>query len=93
MPTARIAIEQTHEGWIAEIEAGGVMARCRTVRANRFGAIIRAVTEAYHEMAGSAPAQAPLAAPVPAPAILCEAPLPARIRFTPARRVRGEGAA
>jgi hypothetical protein len=85
MPTARIAIEQTHAGWSAEIEAGGVMARCRTVRADRFDGIMRSVAEAYREMAEPAHAGVPAPDPATPPA----APAPAPIRLEPARRARG----
>ena len=64
MPKARIAIEQTQTGWTAELEAGGVMARCRALRADSFAAIMEAVAAGYREIAG-APTVAPASATPP----------------------------
>jgi hypothetical protein len=65
MPTARIEIEHANNRWTAEIEAGGVMARCRTVRADDFDAIMAAVCAAYREMSPHEPAPAPPARVTP----------------------------
>jgi hypothetical protein len=83
MPTARIALEQTRTGWSAEIEAGGVMARCRVAHADSFEAIMAAVAAAYHEIAE------PPTACEPTPA----RPLDQADRRAPARPARTRRAA
>jgi len=52
MPLGRIMIEQTLDAWTAEVEAGGIAARCRVLRAPDLDAIVERARDAYRELAG-----------------------------------------
>jgi hypothetical protein len=65
MPLGRIMIEQTLDAWIAEVEAGGIAARCRVLRASDLDDILERARTAYRELSGlhdPAPAASPTVA-------------------------------
>ena len=65
MPLGRIMIEQTLDAWTAEVEAGGIAARCRVLRAPDLDAIVERARDAYRELAGlsGATSEKPAATP------------------------------
>jgi hypothetical protein len=53
MPLAKIAIEQTaQDGWVAELEAGGVLARAARLRAPSLAALLDQVRATYDTLVG-----------------------------------------
>jgi hypothetical protein len=59
MPLTKIAIEQTlADGWIAELEAGGVLARNARLRAPSLEALLDQIRVTHRALAGT---QAPSA--------------------------------
>lgn len=63
MPLGRITIEQTLDAWIAEVEAGGIAARCRVLRAADFDTILERARAAYRELTDLSVAGSALVAP------------------------------
>jgi hypothetical protein len=62
MPLARISIEQTSaHGWVAELEAGGIVARAARLQASSFETLLEQVRVTYRSLtASNAKSEAPL---------------------------------